>query len=484
MRVMFPLDMSGRRINVRLCVRALALATVLMLIAGVSFAAQMLEDGASGETVTVLTKRLVELGYMTQATSTFDNVVATAVGDFQTANGLARTGVADVQTQQLLHSDDVVTRQAFIAAFVKKYENVYLKSGDKGEEVKTLQNALSALGFYTANADGVFGEGTRRAVAAYQTANGLAPTGTADASTFIRLYEGESVSREEYVQSQTAQKGDAGANVRAIQDRLRVLGYFKGDLTGTYGEITARAVARFQAGNSLTQTGTVDAATYEAMFSDAAIAAAGDGALYYGDSGDDVFTLQTRLAELGFFVGTPNGAYGRGTEAAVMLFCAANGIPVSGDATGDVIDATRLADVHSVDVLADSANDISADTLTGICLTAEAMVGQDFQEDGDEFFPGFGFARYVFAKNGIAISEPGEILSNIGQMAYSEADIGPGDIVVLGSGDENAMKLRFAVCVEPSVMAYVDPQTDQVATGNLSDMDYVSAYVWDFGAIR
>jgi peptidoglycan hydrolase-like protein with peptidoglycan-binding domain len=463
--------------------RALALATVLMLIAGVSFAAQMLEEGASGETVTVLTKRLADLGYMAASTDKYDAAVADAVGDFQTANGLSRTGVADVKTQQVLHEDDAVTRQVYMAAFIKKYQNISLKTGDKGSGVKTLQNTLAALGYYTVNADGVFGEGTRRAVISYQKANGLEPTGEANASTLIRLFEGQSVNREDYVDSQTATRGDAGANVRAIQDRLHELGYFKGDSTGTYGEITARAVVRFQAGNGLTQTGAVDAATYEVLFSDAASAAAGDGALYYGDSGDEVFTLQTRLSALGFFVGTPNGAYGRSTEAAVMLFCAANGLPISGDATGDVIAAAMLDAVARVDALAGSADGMSADALTNICLTAKSLVGQDFQEDGDQFFPGFGLARYVFAKNGIAISEPGEIITNIGQKAYAASDVGAGDILVFASGGDTDMTLSFAICVEPSVIVYLDSAAEKVATRPLAEADFENAYVWDFGAV-
>jgi peptidoglycan hydrolase-like protein with peptidoglycan-binding domain len=219
------------------------------------------------------------------------------------------------------------------------------------------------------------------------------------------------------------------------------------------------------------------------LFSDEAAAASGDGALYLGDSGDEVYTLQTRLTELGFFVGTPNGAYGRSTEAAVMLFCAANGLPISADATGDVIAATRMDAALPVDALAGSVDGITADALSAICQTAESMVGEDFEEDGNELFPGFGFARYVFAKNGISISEPSEIISRIGQKAYSEADVGPGDIVVLGRGDEDAMTLSFAVCTESSVIAYLDPETGKVAAANLADMDYASAYVWDFGAV-
>ena len=39
-----------------------------------------------------------------------------------------------------------------------------------------MQQALRDLGYYTGGTDGVFGDATRVAVVAFQTANGLAPT--------------------------------------------------------------------------------------------------------------------------------------------------------------------------------------------------------------------------------------------------------------------------------------------------------------------
>ena len=54
-------------------------------------AAQVLEDGAAGETVMVLTRRLVELGFISESVDEYDGRVISAIGDFQTANGLERT---------------------------------------------------------------------------------------------------------------------------------------------------------------------------------------------------------------------------------------------------------------------------------------------------------------------------------------------------------------------------------------------------------
>ena len=44
------------------------------------------------------------------------------------------------------------------------------------------------------------------------------------------------------------------------------------DATGYYGEYTAQAVANFQNQNSLDSTGIVDEKTYNALFSDNAVA--------------------------------------------------------------------------------------------------------------------------------------------------------------------------------------------------------------------
>ncbi len=58
-----------------------------------------------------------------------------------------------------------------------------------------------------------------------------------------------------------------------------------------------------------------------------------------GDSGDDVLALQTRLDELGFSPGTPDGDYGRRTLAAVEAFQSLAGLETTGIADAETIRA-------------------------------------------------------------------------------------------------------------------------------------------------
>jgi hypothetical protein len=51
----------------------------------------------------------------------------------------------------------------------------------------------------------------------------------------------------------------------------------------------------------------------------------------YGDSGDDVKTIQLRLTQLGLFTDTPTGNYYSHTKTAVGNFQLSNGLPVTGN---------------------------------------------------------------------------------------------------------------------------------------------------------
>lgn len=72
------------------------------------------------------------------------------------------------------------------------YRNV--KSGDRGDQVKKLQQRLIELGYLEeGSADGAFGNQTRRAVIAFQEANGLTADGIAGDATQTHLYENPNV---------------------------------------------------------------------------------------------------------------------------------------------------------------------------------------------------------------------------------------------------------------------------------------------------
>lgn len=164
-------------------------------------------------------------------------------------------------------------------------ESIYTPTGyglDRAETIP-IQEALQELGFYTGKADGEFGTVTRKAVIAYQKANGLQQTGMGDVATQKKLFEGKSKnSKGKEVSITTAalsldytlQSGHTGYAVRTLQTRLKELGYYKKAVDGTYGAGTVSAVKAFQKAKNLKQTGKADSATQRLLYDAAAAKAA------------------------------------------------------------------------------------------------------------------------------------------------------------------------------------------------------------------
>lgn len=142
-----------------------------------------------------------------------------------------------------------------------------LKVGTKGDEVKRLQERLKQLGYYTGEVDGQYGQGTADAVKLFQNQHNLLSDGIAGENTRSILY-GENA--ETYVPTPapsetpaSLSKGDAGDTVRAMQERLKILGYYNGNVDGDFGGGTQEAVRLFQSQNSLN----VDGVAAEQMLS-------------------------------------------------------------------------------------------------------------------------------------------------------------------------------------------------------------------------
>ena len=170
------------------------------------------------------------------------------------------------------------------------------KNGSSGAEVKKIQQRLADLGYYDGAVDGYFGDATEEAYKAFQKAAGLTVDGIAGDSRNTLYSENApeapkadtTTKTEDKPEEETTapteattepvteavqyQNGDENDKVTAIQQQLIKLGYFAMDATGYYGEYTAQAVANFQNQNSLDSTGIVDEKTYNALFSDNAVA--------------------------------------------------------------------------------------------------------------------------------------------------------------------------------------------------------------------
>ena len=149
-------------------------------------------------------------------------------------------------------------------------------------EIRTLQMALQELGFYTITVDGKYGNGTKKAVSAFQTKNGLKATGAADVETLELMFDGTprdskgkavKINTLPPLNGQTVSSGKRGGAVIMLQDRLKELGYYSGKSDGVCGSSTVSAIKAFQKKMGLSQTGTADATLQSILYSSAALSA-------------------------------------------------------------------------------------------------------------------------------------------------------------------------------------------------------------------
>ena len=217
-------------------------------------AGNTLEIGSKGDEVKAIQDALKAKGYLTGASDgNFGSATASALKGFQRANGLPVTGVADDATRAALLDENSVAMTEATATTTNLYE--MLKKGDQGTSVKTLQEKLKALGYLTGAADGRYGAGTVKAVEAFQKDNGLEATGRVDEDTMAALNAKEIPARTSFA------RGDIGDDVKALQERLKALGYLEGEADGNFGSKTEQAIRKFQQAKSIKVTGKADEET-------------------------------------------------------------------------------------------------------------------------------------------------------------------------------------------------------------------------------
>ena len=424
--------------------------------------------------------RLAALGFLSERAPDMQ----LAVRNFQTANGMEPTGALDEATADAIGRDDAQSKAGFLEALAAKSAGGVLKSGQSGEAVVKLQGALAALGYYKGASDGMFGEGTKSAVMAFQTANGLYPSGEADQAVKFKLYEGSPVAWADFIQDKLCKKGDSGRGVRSLQRRLRALGYFDGECAASFGDRTERAVTLFQKENALPETGQADDATCRLLYSGRAKAVTDDGVLREGDAGEDVRALQFQLNRLGYFTEGVSGQFREGTLVALTFFEIASGRKPTGAADQQLIALLNRADAvpfgDAKKALAASAENVTGDALSAVAATAAQMQGKQFPTGSDELFPGFSFVQYAFAKAGVAITDPGQIVGSSGGRVFDANALSAGDIVALERPFDGGVRMLFSVYIGGGRAAYVNADTGYVVSGDLNQMEYGNAYVWNF----
>ena len=256
-------------------------------------------------------------------------------------------------------------------------DSTALKKGDKGDAVKKLQERLKELGYYNTVCDGDYGSQTVNAVKAFEKKHGYTQDGVADATMQKKLYSSSALSANSSTNTDSStststslKKGDKGDAVKAIQTRLKELGYYKSSCDGSFGDVTVAAVKAFQKKNGLTQDGIVGQVTLKKLNSTSAIKADGtiqgstsddaddkdeDTTLKKGAKGTAVKLLQKRLKELGYYKSYVDGEYGDKTVTAVQNFQRKNGLTVDGVAGS--VTLKKLNSTSAIDVNGKSEDD-------------------------------------------------------------------------------------------------------------------------------
>ena len=331
--------------------------------------------------VRAMQTRLRELGYMSAYPSGgyFDDT-AKAVADFQAASGF-RTNkkTASPEMLALLFSDkaiakngtvtpadtpaptaDPTARPAQTDAPASSYSK--LTYGTRSSSaVRAMQDRLRELGYMSCDSTGGYWGETAKAVADFQAAAGLkVDKNTASAEMQQLLFSDKAPAKGGNTPAPTATPTPAPTEpdapvepttapsaytelrantsseaIRAMQARLKALGYLMANPSGGYYSATISAVEAFQKAAGLKVQGKV--ATVEMqrlLFSSSAPSAYAGAAQYadlkYGmDDSDQVRLMQRRLNNLGYFSGTATGNYYSATQRAVAKFMTAIGM--SGD---------------------------------------------------------------------------------------------------------------------------------------------------------
>ena len=443
---------------------------------------------ADGARVLQVERALYALGYHGEnCDEQMDAETVAALKNFQTANGLEVTGEPDDPTTALLESGGGVTCHEYLTGLVQEYTGApILQTGSSGGEVQRLQERLKELGYYHSTCDGVFGEETAISIRCFQMVHGLTQTGMADQSTQLRLWEGAAVQWADFLVKACAVSGDSGSNVRLLQRTLRAMGYFSGECSGDYGDMTQQAVMAFQRSNGLEESGEADSATCERLFSGQAAARREQGTVFMGNSGEVVARIQRRLSDLGYYRRTVAGSYGCTTATAVRLFQMANGLSCTGEA--DALTQERLASEDCV-TLENAREDLSdriselkdaADVIGSMALRVR---GRSFDISDGEEQEGFSFVQYVCVAAGIPVIAPEDLTARITETVEDPQTLIAGDVVMLKLERADGAHELLAIASGDGRVVYATSGDPWVLESDLSMMNAAEIRRWSMETV-
>ena len=184
--------------------------------------------------------------------------------------------------------------------------------GYSGTRVRKMQNALKNKGYYTGKVDGIFGPSTKAAVKEYQRHIGLRVDGKPGNKTLTALYEGVSKinntntgtkkSDMKVSNSHTLYYGCTGSRVKDLQKALKKAGVYHGSCDGIFGELTEKAVRKYQSKNGLQADGKAGTKTLKSLKLTTEVKVSKSFVLARGSKGKEVEKLKRFLVKKGYTV--------------------------------------------------------------------------------------------------------------------------------------------------------------------------------------
>ena len=284
-------------------------------------------------------EKLKALGlYSGDITGNAGSKTTAAIKAFQQKYGLTADGVPGTATLKKL--DEVLSGTSKDSS-AEPAAPASVSSGT----IRQVQEKLKALGLYSGDITGNAGSKTTAAIRAFQRKYGLNADGIPGSSTLKKLEEVysslESDSKSKEADEPAESASLSSDTVRQVQEKLKALGFYSGEITGKIGSKTTAAIKAFQQKYGLTADGIPGSATLkklEELYNKRSSSSTGSSV-----SESTVKNAQTKLKALGFYYGEVTGSIGSKTTAAIRAFQKKYGLTADG-----VLGSTTIAKLNSV----------------------------------------------------------------------------------------------------------------------------------------
>lgn len=269
---------------------ALALCVLMLMSINVSAEALAMTGKVNADKVFFRTKANTESDYFSKLNKDTKVALLGEAGEFYQVRFDSKTGYIMKKYLTVSGSVQKKLQESIKPKSTSKYADInsikalgeppkMVRMGDRSEDVEKLQRALQLKKCYTGIVDGAFGKMTREALERYQKQNKLKITGACDYDTTMKLFgkvsqttpandpQMSGITRISQIKTpNTSDKGDRGSHVKALQQALKLKGYYKAAIDASYGEKTVEAVAAFQKHYKLKADGVAGNSTIKKLF--------------------------------------------------------------------------------------------------------------------------------------------------------------------------------------------------------------------------